>query len=276
MYKQQSPISVSSTIWALLVTIVVLLIAASASAQTTDTISIDPVPAESASQTNVVAPLPAIPMPDVPTSTTPAPATPIEIRTINTQSLPTNTTSNTTLANPNKVSANATQGNASITSRIQTWRETIKNRRTVLEEKRIALQNSTSSRPALLRAAAQSNITVGVSRITAVLNNAITNSLSINTRLQTKAAELEGRNMDMSAVNVLLTEVGELLNLAMEALEGVSINAQYAVTSDEPMTDWMAVRQQLSEVRDLIQQAHEVMREASAIIKISIRPTDTN
>lgn len=77
-------------------------------------------------------------------------------------------------------------------------------------------------------------------------------------------------------MNRLLTEAGELLNLAMEALEGVSINAQYAVTSDEPMNDWAAVRQQLSEVRDLIKQAHEVMREASAIIKSSIRPTDTN
>ncbi len=274
MHKQQSPISVSSTVWALLVTIVVLLIAASASAQTTDVVTIDPVPAENVDQTNVIAPLPEMRMPDVPTST--APATPAEIRTMTEQPLPSNTTGEATLANPDRVSANASLGNASTTNRMQTWREAIKNRQTALEEKRIALQNSSSTRTALLRATAQSNITVGVSRITAVLNNAIANSLSINTRLQTKATELEGRGLDMSAVNVLLTEAGELLNLAMEALEGVSINAQYAVTSDEPMNDWAAVRQQLSEVRDLIKQAHEVMREASAIIKSSIRPTDTN
>lgn len=274
MYKQQSPLSVSSTVWALLVTVVVLLIAASANAQTTDTISIEPVQANNVSQTNSATPPLLAPMPDTPTSSNPG--TPTDVRSVPATSQPTNTTRAVTRVNASNTPITTTFTNESSPNRMQSWREAIKNRQVALEQKRMAMQNASSSRAALLRTSAQANVTVGINSIATSLNNAITNSLNINTRLKNKAIELEARGVDMATTNALLGESEQYLNLAMEALQGVSLNAQYAVTSSDPVTDWMAVRQQLSEVRDLIKQAHTVMREASASIKIAIKPMDTN
>lgn len=275
MYKQQSPVSVSSAISALLVTIVVLLIAASANAQTTDTISIDPVPTAEVDQNNGAVPPLEESMP-TPSNTANQVSPTTSIIKTDLEALPPNTAREAALTSLNQAPASKTLQNSSTISRMQAWREAVKNRKLALEEKRIALQNASTSRQARLGNATQSNITVGVSSITATLNNAITNSLNINARLQSKVTELETRDIDMSAATTLLTEADELLNLAMEALEGISINAQYAVTSDDPLADWAAVRQQFSEVRDLIKRAHEVMREASSIIKSSIRPANNN
>ena len=265
MHKQQSPISVSSTVWALLVTAIVLLVAASASAQTEDTISIDPV-SDNLNQVEPVPPsnLPSAPMPD------PDPATSTRGNGV-VAPLPLNTIREARPASSNRDSIQAFSRSASSTTdRMQTWREAVANRKATLEEKRLALQNASTTREARLKERTQANVTIGANRITAVLNNAIVKSNDINARPAVKAEELEARGVDMSAVNTLVAEATELLRLAAAALEGITINTEYAVTSDDPLADWEAVRQQFSEVRDLIKQAHEVMREASAIIKTNI------
>lgn len=269
MHKQQSPISVSSTVWALLVTAIVLLVAASASAQTEDTISIDPVSDNGVNQVEPVPPsnLPPAPMPDP----DPATSTPGDKAV----PLPLNTIREARPASSNRDSIQAFSRSASSTTdRMQAWREAVANRKATLEEKRLALQNASSTREARLKERTQANVTIGANRITTVLNSAIAKSNDINARLAVKAEELEARGVDMSAVNTLVAEATELLRLAAAALEGISINTEYAVTSDDPLADWEAVRQQFSEVRDLIKQAHEVMREASAIIKTNITRAD--
>lgn len=268
MHKQQSPISVSSTVWALLVTAVVLLVAASASAQTDDIISIDPV-SDNLNQVEPVPPsnLPPAPMPDPDLATS--------TRADREAPLPLNTIREARPAGSNRDSIQAFSRNASSTTdRMQAWREAVANRKATLEEKRLALQNASTTREARLKERTQANVTVGANRITAVLNNAIAKSTDINARLAVKAEELEARGVDMSEVNTLVAEATELLRLAAAALEGITINTEYAVTSDDPLADWESVREQFSEVRDLIKQAHEVMREASSIIKTHITLSD--
>jgi len=269
MHKQQSPISVSSTVWALLVTAIVLLIAASASAQTDDIISIDPVSDNEVNQVEPAMPevLPPAPMPDP----DPATSTPGDKAV----PLPLNTIREARPASSNRDSIQAFSRSASSTTdRMQAWRESVANRKAALEQKRLALENASTTREARLGERARANVTVAANRIVAVLNNAIAKSTNINERLAGKAKELEARGADMSVVNALIADATELLRLAMEALGGITINTEYAVTSDDPLADWEAVRKQLSEVRDLIKQAHEVMREASAIIKSNVTRTN--
>ncbi|MCB9818796.1 hypothetical protein H6788_01295 [Candidatus Nomurabacteria bacterium] len=268
MHKQQSPISVSSTVWALLVTAVVLLVAASASAQTDDAVADDSVPV---SDVNQVDPAPPA---NIPPARMRDPATTNRVNGV--APLPSNAMREVRPANSNGTLMDALPTNASTTNRIHAWHEAVTSRKARLEEKRIALQNASTTRQARLGDAVRSNVTVGASRITTVLSNAIAKSISINERLASKAGELEARGNDMSAVNTLVSEANELLRLAMEALEGITINTEYAVTSDNPLADWEAVRQQFSEVRDLIKSAHEVMREATTIIKTNISSADDN
>lgn len=228
MYKQQKPISLSSTVWALIVTALVLLIAASAHAQTPAPMN-DPMPMPNA--TADAAGSSTIPNPPIPaTSTAPA--------------------------------ENGPATNVTANGVADTYQAAIAARRAALETKRVMLESASSTRRAVLTAATQTAIQNGVAAITVTLNQAVGRLREALEHLQSKTGELSA-GQNSPAISSSLQSASSYLALAEEALGDADLNARYAATSDQPMIDWMDVRQQLTDVRALIQESQRSLRAAA-------------
>lgn len=264
MYKQQKFLNVSSTIWALIVTAIVLLIAASANAQTTDGENVESV--QPINDMGDIAPLPER-RPTNDATTTDGSQPQLNSLPVTSELRPFSTST--------ERSATTTANNASdpTAAMIQERRAAIAARQAALQEKRVALQNTTSAREAVLEEALRNRITSGASQLAVVLNRAIVTQKSINVRLQAKAAELQERGHDTTAVLTNLSHADELLTLAEEALAGIETNARYAAGSDTPRDDWTSVREQVAEVRELLREAREMIRNALSMLRAQLRPS---
>jgi hypothetical protein len=262
MYKQQRSTWISSTVSALIVTAIVLLIAAAANAQTNttdnDTINrveevapLSEVRAQSAAGNGGSSTSSASDLPPQRPHITPG-ARPVHLRT-----------------------ATGTVERQTSLANIRAARKaSIEDLKTKLAQKRAALENASTSRKALLRATAQTSVINGMSRVADVLSSAITKIQSASNRLRAKAEEIRDRGIDVSSALSKLDDADEYLRLAKEALEGMDTNARFAATGESPVNDWADVRQQFTEVRDLIRQAQASIREAMQTLRLLLTPAE--
>jgi len=266
MYKQQSPISVSSTVWTILVTIIVLLIAASANAQTStkseETVSTDPVDGVTPKELRA------------PTSTRqidrklPAVRERVEeYRDTRVQNM------ETTHAN---VLENTAKRQELFDAKRQEWQTKIENRRTEIERKRAELASSTAARKAALTERAQERVSDLSQRIASRLTEVIVKMQNLSDRMRARAMELSERDLDVYVVLSNLNEVDTLLNSARDSLSGIDTNIQYAVTSPNPRTDWQSTRSQFEAVRDILKEVRELLRETLLILKNTVPSAATD
>jgi cellobiose-specific phosphotransferase system component IIA len=261
MYKQQRSAWISSTVSALIVTAIVLLIAATVNAQT------NTAEGDTINRVQEVAPLPEVraqsAADNAGSSTSSAPNLPPQRPDIAPGARPM----------VRMQTATGTVERQAALANIRAARQAaIQDLQTRLAKKRAALENATTSRKALLRATAQGSVINGMSRVAGVLSGAITKIESATARLRVKAEEIAGRGVDVSSVLSKLDEADEYLRLAEEALEGIDVNARYAATGETPAGDWAEVRQQFAEVRDLIRQAQVSIKEAMQTLRSLLTP----
>lgn len=251
MYKLLKPFSVSSVLWAALVTALVLLIAASANAQTAENeVTTD--------RTEQRPPLPPVPLPNN--------------ASIERGAIRDNVASSS--ARVSEVRDRMTEMSEERKAIFEERAALIEARKASLEEKRQMLENASSSRRARLSEEAQSRAQNGMARVSSVLSSAISKSRDFADRLSSKAESLEARGLDMESAKAMISDANEYLDQAEEALQGIDINTEYAVTSDRPIEYWQDVREQFAIVRGLIKQAHESLRGAVGEIKAMIPKPD--
>lgn len=247
MYKLLKPFSISSVLWAAAVTALVLLIAASANAQTTRN---EPV------RDNAEQKPPQQPEP-LPNN---APSDRGAIR------------DNIASTSPRmmEVKDRMVEASEERKAMFEEKKALIDARKASLEEKRQMLENASSSRKARLSEAVQIKAQNGMARVAGVLSSAISKSRDFADRLLAKAESLEARGLDMSNAKTIIDTADRYLDQAKEALQGIDINTEYAITSDRPIEHWQDVREQFAIVRGLLKSAHENLRAAASEMKAQL------
>ena len=148
-------------------------------------------------------------------------------------------------------------------------------RKTELEAKRVEIQARREERVATLQVQAQERIINLAENATARLTAIIIKLGEFADRLRERAGELEARGIDTTDVIAALDSAERILTQASNALDSVDIDVEYAVTSDQPQTDWADARAQFTEIRDLIKEAHALLREAVAALKAAVAEDET-
>lgn len=255
MYKLLKPLSVSSLIWALLVTAIVLFVAAGANAQAPDEMTASDSEGSANSLPSQMPPIPAV-------------RTQVEARTPATEPLPPRDTVASSTTNNTAPNARGEAGQTGMrTEAINQRLADIETRRAAIEEKRQSLQNASTTRQARLSEATQERALNGMTRVNSVLITAINKTRDFADRLISRAEDLEARGLDTKAAVDFINQADQQLNLAEQALRDIDINAEYALTSDQPRTDWQDVREQFGSVRTALKSAHELLRSATSELK---------
>ena len=237
--KLQKNFSLSSLAWTVFITAIVLFLAASANAQTEDT---------SVSNTEVPAQIPPA------ERTEPA----------NLPSEPATTTVEVDAETDITSSTNVRR--ADVLSEIQ-------NRRTAIENKRVELAERTETRVAALKEEAQSRIINQSSRLTGVLELAISRLQTTSTRLRVHATNLSGRGIDTTTAITMLDEVDQIIGTATEALEGIEVNVSYAARSETPREDWQEAREQFVSVTRILGEARGLLGQVISELRRAITNT---
>ena len=237
-FKLSKPLSASSLVWALLVTAVVLLIASGANAQ------------EEMATSSIPAVPPIEEMPPIP-----------DARNMTATATATLTTTTSLPMPPVPAVDTRSQRAAALEERLSDIQE----RRAAIEAKRTALQSASSTRRALLPEAAKQRALNGMARVGSVLSTSISKSRDFATRLEARADELGANN-----AATLIDQAKAQLDLAEQALRDLDVNAEYALTSAQPRTDWQDVREQFGVVRQALREAHLLLRSAASEMRGSI------
>lgn len=255
IYKQK-PLSLSSGLWALFVTALVLVMASSASAQNTEP---GTSPNRPMLKREAVEQAPAV-----------RPAGGMDQNRA--------TTTNPMMANQAAREAKMRAMASSTAARKTEWEAKRKElevkfeeRKTDLAEKRAALASSTAARKAALAEKAQQHIKEAGERAEKILTKGIEKIRELSARLRARAASLADKGVDTTEVNALLDEVDETLKAAEEALADIEVNVEYTATSEQPKNAWVDAKAQFQEARELVRQAHGLLREALAALKEAVR-----
>src|SRR3989344_1273265 len=254
MYKQQKPLSLSSSLWAGCITALVLVIASAANAQDTST---------SSDATQPIIKRDAVEAPRA------ARAADAESRQAELDAKVAERKSAMEASRLEREEKMAARKTEMETKRAE-WETKITDRKATIEQKRQEMASSTAARKAALEERVQKKIEQAGARVTEALNRAIVKIGELNARLQARADGLADRGVDTSEVNALLEETDSTLEAAKAALAGIDVNVEYAATSDDPRTDWQDTKAQFQEVRELIRTAHSLLREALAALKTAV------
>lgn len=252
IYKQK-PLSLSSGLWALFVTALVLVMASSASAENTES---GTSPTRPMLKREAVEQAPAV--------------RPMDQRRA--------TTTDQMLANQAARDSKLLTLASSTAARKAEWEAKRKElavkfeeRKTELAEKRAALASSTAARKPALAEKAQQHIKEAGERAEKILTKGIEKIRELSARLRARAASLADKGVDTTEVNVLLDEVDGTLKAAEEALADIEINVEYTAASEQPKNAWVDAKAQFQETRELVRQAHGLLREALAALKEAVR-----
>lgn len=257
MYKHQKPLTVSSALLASLVTVLVLLAASTAKAQDTEELPL---------RENL----------EAPRSVVPAAVKTNEQNTLNQTQKPaeasmrTRMNSSTSTKEIEGTKSSATERLTDVKERREAWQKSQVERQKRIEEKRMALASSTIGRKAALQEQAQERISQRTEKLIGFLNRAIDKLRGFSQRLQEKSNSLSDNGADTQQVNTLLDGVEETLMNAEEALKGIDVSVEYALTSDQPRDAWLEVKDQILATREQIRGAHALLREAMAELKVTI------
>lgn len=257
IYKQHKPLSLSSGLWALFITALVLVMAASANAEDYGTSA---TPNRPAIKKEEVKAAPAV--------------RPSGMEQKRASSTTDNRLANQPARDPKMWAATMASSTAARRAEWETKRKAMEvkfeERKASLEERRAALASTTAARKAALAEKVQEHIKQAGERAEQVLTKAIGKIRELSSRLRARASELEGRGVDTTEVKALLTEVDETLVAAENALSGIEVNVEYTATSDNPKNAWVDARAQFKEVHELVKQAHGLLREALAALKAAV------
>lgn len=270
MHKLNKSLPVSSLVWAAIVTAIVLALAASAKAQETEenaTTANDP-------EVGDIRPVPARPqLAPRATSSRPAPfmnasgTRPIERANPNAAFINASGTRPFDAGNREEAMKIIAERRAAFEERRAALMENMEARKAEIVEKRALMASSTIARRSALREEAQERIANRAGKLAEVVGNAITRLEGMSARLRDHAEKLEDNSIDTSEVIDLLDEVDRLLVAAKEALEGVDTNISYATLSEKPQEDWIDAKEQFLEVRKILTDARELLREALLALK---------
>lgn len=264
MYKQQKPLTISSGLWALVVTVIVLLLAASANAQTGvdngDTAVSPNKNTDLMPKRNQVEPArevrPASGAPDAPNriqNLTPRSAMPDGI----------------ILETADR--AGLMERAAIMQEKRATLEQKTTERRSLLEARREAIASSTVVRKAALERQAQERLRNMSLRVANQLTTAITKLQEVSDRLKSRANELKARGVETAVVDSLIKEIETSLEAAKLSLEGVDVNIEYTVTSERPVQNWAETRAQFQEVHEMIKTVRSLLRDALAELKQAVQ-----
>lgn len=265
MHKLQKSFPLSSLVWAAIVTAIVLALAASANAQEeAATTNIAPAP-------NEIRPLPAA-APLKANASLPSPAKRMNMvgveNATGTKPLPPEL--------PAAASSMAAERLQAFEERRSVLMEKLEERREALAEKRALIASSTTARRALLKEEAQKRVIDRAGRLAGVMEGAIDRLTSMSARLRDHADKLAAESVDTTATIAILDEADRLLITAKEALEGVDTNVSYAASSASPQEDWSDAKEQFMEVRSVLEEVRQLLREALTSLKdMSLPPTST-
>lgn len=140
-------------------------------------------------------------------------------------------------------------------------------RKAEIEAKRTEMLARGEEHRAALREQAQQRITTMAERATERLTTIIDEFDATADRMRERAEDLEADGVDISEVVSSIDSADRILTQARNALDSIDVDVEYAVTSEEPSADWADARAQLVEIRDLIKEAQELLREAVATMK---------
>lgn len=268
MYKQQKPLTISSGLWALFVTAVVLLVAASANAQTSD----DRGNTSSSAPTNAEV-MPKRDQVESAREVRPAPATTAPVPGL--RPMPANATTTRGETMEVRKAELATRA-ALMQEKRATLEQKTAERKTLLEQRREAIASSTLARKASLAEQVQDKVRSMSLRVANQLSTAITKLEEVSDRLRTRANDLSSRGVDVTTVISTLDQANASLSAAKRALEGIDVNIEYTVSSERPTEIWTGTRAQFQEVHAMIKEVRELLREALAEMKEAVRAAGTD
>lgn len=231
MDKLQRSFSVSSLVWAALVTAIVLTLAASANAQSDERAITDD---------------PARPV-----------LTPLQVqeRTVPDEPRTIIDTAPSDIDRGAGMSAQPDDRRAAVLNEIES-------RRAAIETKRAELASQGAARVSALREETRVRVASQTSRLTNVLELGINRLQSASNRLRQRANELRDRGVDVSAAVSTLNEADRLLSSAKDALYGIDVNVSYATLSETPREDWQSAREQFLAVTRLLTEARTLLGQA--------------
>lgn len=140
-------------------------------------------------------------------------------------------------------------------------------RKAAVEAKRAALATTSVDRIARLEAAAQERITERAAHATERLTAVIEKLEGFIERLNERAEMLAAAGADTAEAEETLLSALDILARAENALADIDVEIEFAVTSGTPRTDWAEAREQFIAVRDLVKEAHTLIREAVTALK---------
>lgn len=260
MYKQQKPLTITSGLIALFVTVLVLLVASYANAEDTDTEPVVPLPLRG------------------------------EVDTAREARQAVQATENTDIRARNEalaeerkaemeqrrqeLSSQMTKRKEAMEVKRAEFAEKLADRKIDLAEKRALLASSTALRRAALADTAQDRVRNIADRLTGVLDNAIQKLSQFSVRLRDRAEQLEDRKVDTAEVIFLLDEVDRLIATAKSSIDDIDTNIEFTVTSDQPREDWQDAKAQFQESQSILREAHQFLREAVEVLKQAVREAE--
>lgn len=145
----------------------------------------------------------------------------------------------------------------------------------MLAEKRAEIETRRAEQVAALEARAQERIDQLADTAAARLQIVIDKLADITDRVRERALELDASGTNVDEVLATLNSVDILLADATDALTTIDVSVEYTITSPDPRTDWADARQQFIAIRDLLNEARVLLRDAVAALKTAGRNDDT-
>ena len=191
------------------------------------------------------------------TTTTAIEPTPLETRTaISVEQQPATGTQTTVVADQTQATSTLEMRRA----RIATMLEARAEKRSVIETRR-------TEGSAVLAAAVQERVSMIADNAVLRLTETIDKLALIAVRLRVHALDLESRGVDVTAELSALASVEALFADARSVLAGIDVDIEYVVTSETPRAEWTEARVQFATIRDILTEAHTLLRETVTALK---------
>jgi len=140
-------------------------------------------------------------------------------------------------------------------------------REATIEEKRAEIETRKAERVAALSEQRQERVTQVAANATDRLEAGITKVQGAIDSISERAQSLEDQGVAVDTAFATLASAESTLEEAAILVSGLSVEVEYATTSDDPQADWEGARAQFDAIRNLIKEAAELTRQAVAELK---------
>lgn len=153
-----------------------------------------------------------------------------------------------------------------VTERQEKREELTETREAKIEE----TQEVREERRALLADRVQNRITNLAENMKNRMLSAIERLTQVSERIETRIEKLDELNVDTTEASSLLTEAQEALADAEANLGGLAETIEAAITSENPRKSWVAVKESFTTTRDLLKEAHQLIRGSVGALKAAV------